>query len=138
MLAGLLVAALSYLALPSDSPALLAFWYVGIGSTSVIVVWWSIRRHRPRRPLGWLLVAAGFTAWALGDLIWAVETQLLSIVRYPGPSDVVYLGAYTLLAAGLLVMAHGQYGTRDRTAVLDACIISAGAGVWRSSQSSSR
>jgi diguanylate cyclase (GGDEF)-like protein len=129
VLTGLLVGALAYLALPSHSSVLLAFWYVGVGSTSVTVVWWSIRRHRPRRPLGWLLVAAGFTAWALGDLIWAVETQLLGIEHYPGPSDAVYLGAYALLAAGLFVMARSQYGIRDRTAVLDACIVSAGAGV---------
>jgi diguanylate cyclase (GGDEF)-like protein len=129
VLTGLLVATLGFLVLPTDSTSLLTTYYVGIGTTSVVVVWWSIRRHRPHRPLGWLLVAAGFTAWALGDLVWAAETQLLGISRYPGPFDAVYLSAYLLLAAGLFVMARGQYGTRDRTAALDACIIAVGSGV---------
>ena len=129
MLAGLLVATLGFLVLPTDSPLVLTIYYVGIGTTAVLVMWWNIRRHRPRRPLGWLLVAAGFTAWAFGDLIWAVDTQLLGEFRWPGPFDPVYLSSYALLAAGLFVMSRGQYGTRDRTAALDACIIAAGAGV---------
>ena len=109
--------------------ALQTFWYDAVGSAAVVVVWVNIFRHRPTRRLGWMLVAGGFTAWALGDILYSVENVVLELGWYPAPSDAVYLAAYGLLAVGLLFMVRSRHGMNDRTAILDACIIAVGAAV---------
>ena len=124
-----MLAVVAYLLQPAQSDIAINAWYDAIAAASITVVWASIIRHRPHRRLGWTLIAAGFTAWVVGDLVFTLENEVLGLAWYPAPSDAIYLSAYGLLAGGLLYMVRGRFGTTDRTALLDASIIAAGAAV---------
>jgi PAS domain S-box-containing protein len=52
----------------------------------------------------WYLVALGCLFNGGGDLIWTVYQVTLGEVPYPSIADVVYLGFYPLVAAGLLLI----------------------------------
>src|SRR5436190_632574 len=41
-------------------------WYDGVGLSAVVAILTGVLLHRPRRPLPWLLVAAGQFLWILG------------------------------------------------------------------------
>jgi diguanylate cyclase (GGDEF)-like protein/PAS domain S-box-containing protein len=108
LVAGMLGAA--YFAMP-DSPARGALWTVLTVAPAVAVVV-GVRRYRPDRPLPWLLLAAGQVAFAAGDAL-----PYGYLVRYP------------FLAVGLLVVVRRRTPRGDRTALLDALILSAGCGL---------
>ncbi len=130
VLGGLALAALAYAFVPASMPTSLSYpWYNAIAVVASLVIWWGIARHRPPQRLGWLLVAGGFSTWVVADLVWTVENSVLGLGWFPAPSDALYITAYVLLAFGLLYMVRSRQGTRDRTALLDACIIATGAAV---------
>ena len=89
----------------------------------------GLAHHGPHRRRGWLLVIGGFSGWVAGDLLSAVEQNVWHLEVYPVPSDVIFLGAYGFLAAGILLMVRTRRAGRDMTALLDATIIAAGAAV---------
>ena len=120
---------MAYLLQPAQSTIAVNAWYDAIAAASIAVAWAGIIRHRPRRRLGWVMITAGFTAWVIGDLAYTIENDLLGLAWDPAPSDAIYLSAYGLLAAVLLYMVRGRFGTTDRTALLDASIIAIGAAV---------
>ena len=45
---------------------------------------------------------------------------------YPSPADGLYLIAYPLLAAGLLILIRGRTRTTDSTGLIDACVVATG------------
>jgi diguanylate cyclase (GGDEF)-like protein len=83
---------------------------------------------RPTRRRGWVLVLLGYSGWVAGDVIWTVEQHLYP-GHYPAPSDAAYLSTYVLLGAGTLIFARSRRGGRDLAALLDAAIVTTGAGV---------
>jgi diguanylate cyclase (GGDEF)-like protein len=102
--------------------------YVAVAATAVLLGFLGLQHHRPERRRGWVLVLAGCLGWVFGDLIWTVEQYLLPD-RYPAPSDAVYLSSYLALGAGSLIIVRTRRGGRDLAALLDAAIITTGAGV---------
>jgi diguanylate cyclase (GGDEF)-like protein len=83
----------------------------------------GVRRHRPvhRRP--WLLLAAGQLFTAVGDVVFDVSHQLLGSTADVSVADVFYLGAYPLLAAGLLLLVRYRTPGWDAPSIVDAAII---------------
>ncbi|MBD3783929.1 MAG: GGDEF domain-containing protein, partial [Micrococcales bacterium] len=77
---------------------------------------------------GWVLVVLGFAGWVLGDLVFTLE-EMAALDAYPAPSDVVYLGSYAVIAAGLLRLVRGRQNRSDPTPVLDAAIVAVGFGI---------
>ena len=74
-------------------------WYDGIGLSAVVAILAGVWLHRPRRPLPWLLVAAGQFLWILGDTIWDYyDIVLHRSVPYPAAPDLFYLSGYFLVA----------------------------------------
>jgi diguanylate cyclase (GGDEF)-like protein len=125
---GLLTALIPvYVLLPLPDQAHDGF-YDAIGAGAVLIGFLGLRRHRPSRRLGWLLVLLGGAGWVAGDLTWTLEQQVIP-GHFPAPSDAVYLGAYLALGAGSLMFVRARRGERDLTAILDAAILTAGAGV---------
>jgi diguanylate cyclase (GGDEF)-like protein len=124
---GLLTAAVPvYLLVPLPEDLHLGL-YDAIAAAAIAVGIAGLRLNRPDRARGWALVLAGYAGWVIGDIVWTVEQHLLPD-QYPAPSDVPYLGAYLLIGAGALVFARSRRATRDLPALLDASIVTVGAG----------
>jgi len=103
-------------------------WYMGIAMSAVGVAWLGLRHNHPQRQRDWVLVLAGCTGWMVGDLTWTVE-QYVWPNHYPAPSDVVYLFSYLAFGAGALAFVRTRRGGRDAAALLDAAIVTTGAGI---------
>ncbi len=103
------------------------FWqdlvYQALGMLAVISVVVGVRRWRPPRPQGWHLLAAGLALFSLADGMWFFYDVVLHR-DIPDPSivDVVYLGAYPLLAWGLLSLARAGYRGRSWGLLLEGGI----------------
>ena len=99
-----------------------------LGLACVLMAFLGLHRHAPRRQAGWLLVITGFLGWVVGDALFSLQGAW-GIDAYPSPADGVYLVAYVLMAAGLVVMVRRRVANGDLAAVLDATILAAGAAV---------
>jgi diguanylate cyclase (GGDEF)-like protein/PAS domain S-box-containing protein len=101
---------------------------LGLGSAAAIVV--GTARNRPAHRLPWFILAAGVTAFALGDITYDVLTEFLHQSNpFPSLADVFYLATYILLAAGMTMMVRTRRRRNgDAGALLDALIITLGLG----------
>ena len=127
VMAALLVVMAVYALLPAGQVREVANPAVGL--LCMAVAFWGLLRTGRPRPSGWLLVLAGFLGWALGDLTFMIEQTVIGISAYPAPSDAVYIGAYGLMGAGLVVVVRRRGSLGDLPAVLDAAILAAGTAV---------
>jgi len=96
-------------------------------------VWASRRAPTPRLRLAWLLVAAAFGLFALGDAVWFVYEVVLGDSPYPSAADVAYLAMYPVLVAALLAFPAARRSRRQRaTLTFDYGIVflAAALGVW--------
>jgi diguanylate cyclase (GGDEF)-like protein len=125
-MAPLVAAACGYTLLPSGPLRDGAF--AALGLACVVTAFIGLHRHAPRRQAGWLLVILGFLGWVLGDALFSLQ-GVWGIDSYPAPADAVYVVAYGLMAAGLVVMVRRRGANGDLAAVLDAAILATGAAV---------
>src|SRR5512142_3052990 len=58
-----------YVAMPMPAELHQAFYQV-IATGALVVAGLGLRRHRPVRRRGWLLVLLGYSGWVAGDLVW--------------------------------------------------------------------
>jgi diguanylate cyclase (GGDEF)-like protein len=127
VLAGLLLMVVAYVLLPlAESTQEITYQVIATGA--LIVGFLGLKVHRPARSRGWLLLLLGYSGWVIGDLVWVLEQHLLP-EQYPAPSDALYLSAYLLLGAGALIFVRTRHAGRDLSALLDAAILTTGAGV---------
>ena len=106
--------------IPAGLAALLAVMLVLDGGSTVVRVadnltvlalsaWAAVcaglaaRATQGRIRTAWTFMAAGLSAWAVGDLIWLVTEDVLQVSPFPSPADAFYL-LFPLLAA--LAMAQ--------------------------------
>jgi diguanylate cyclase (GGDEF)-like protein len=99
-----------------------------VGLLAVVGVLAGVRMHG-LPPLPWVLIALGQLSFVLGDAVWDVYDLLLHQPPTPSPADVLYLGGYPLVAAGLAVLARRRRAGADTAGLIDATIITIGAGV---------
>ena len=104
----------------------LAFIASNLCAAGVILVCTARRDLGPRG--GWLLLASFPAATAIGNTIYFVNDSVLHVAPFPSVGDGFFLGAYLLLAAGLLRLQHARTTARDRPAWLDTAIITIGFG----------
>ena len=102
--------------------------FAAVGLACVLTAFVGLHRNAPRRQTGWLLVITGFLGWVVGDALFSLQGAL-GVSAYPSPADGVYLIAYVLMAAGLVVMVRRRGSAGDLAAVLDAAILATGAAV---------
>ena len=107
-----------YFALPKGGAAQSVI-YEGLGGTASLAILWAIRRHRPARPLPWILFALGNTCFVIGDVIGLFEMN----PPVPSAADVFYLAGYPLFAAGLLLLMFSAGGRSRVAALVDAGIV---------------
>jgi diguanylate cyclase (GGDEF)-like protein len=103
--------------------------YTLAGTLSVSVALWGLLRIGEARPPGWLLMVGGFLAWVVGDWIYLIEQSVFGVTAYPALSDVVYIGSYGVMAAGLVVVVRRRGSRGDLPALLDAAILATGTAV---------
>ncbi|TQK49817.1 diguanylate cyclase (GGDEF)-like protein [Streptomyces sp. SLBN-118] len=87
----------------------------------------GVTRNKPPSVLPWYLLAAAMAPYAAADTIWSLYQVRGVEVPFPGVADWLYLGAYLLLAAGLVALARQQAGRLHWAGLLDAGIVTLGA-----------
>ena len=120
---GMAVLFAAHYAFPGQRTLLAALINVGGAAAVAAGVAW----HRPSRRAPWLLLAAANLTGALGVLAghaqgWASHVPL----PFPSLADAVYLAGYPLYVAGLALFIRARSPGRDRRAVFDAIIVTAG------------
>lgn len=91
--------------------------------TAAALAWFGVRAGPVDSARGLRWIAIGLTAYALGQLIWNVQT-LLGFTGFPSPSDLFYLWLGPCVAAGLLIEAFRLADrTQRKTLLLDAAIL---------------
>jgi diguanylate cyclase (GGDEF)-like protein/PAS domain S-box-containing protein len=93
---------------------------LGFSCAAMIVV--GVRLHRPARALPWYLIAVALAFFVSGDTIYYTQVALALPAPYPGPSDVLYLLVYPLLAAAFTLFIRAGSGDGNRSALLDALV----------------
>jgi diguanylate cyclase (GGDEF)-like protein/PAS domain S-box-containing protein len=127
LLAGCLLSAVYPLVPPA--PAKLVVWpAIGWSAVAAIVV--GVRRHRPDGQIAWYLLALGIATFIVGDDLYSFRNFVQhDDVPFPSYVDVVYLAMYPLLIVGLVLLIRRRSPGRDRASLLDAAIITCGAGL---------
>src|SRR5690349_2219433 len=97
-----------------------------VGFSSVVAIVAGIRMHKPRARAAWLLFAAGQFLFFSGD----VYTYSNPNATFPSLGDALYLLVYPALMAGLLVLVKRRNPRRDRSALIDALILTIGIGLF--------
>jgi diguanylate cyclase (GGDEF)-like protein len=126
VMAPLLVALAGYPLLPPEARD---YGYTAVSLASISLAFWGLLRQGRPRPTGWLLVLTGFLGWVLGDMMYLLEQTVFDVTAYPAPSDVVYVGSYGFLAAGLVIIVRRRGSRGDLPALLDAAILATGTAV---------
>ncbi|OJF13793.1 diguanylate cyclase [Couchioplanes caeruleus subsp. caeruleus] len=123
------LATAGYFLLPPDGLASnLGYDAIGLASTALIIT--GVRLNRAHRPAMWYWFAAGQFTWVVGDLVWEYYLYVLKQDPYPSPADYVYLSAYPMLVAGMLMLIRDRKrGVRDIAALVDAAIVAIGLGL---------
>jgi signal transduction histidine kinase len=126
--AGLAICAV-YLVLPERYVVLRElFLYVGLELAAALAILVGVRWYRPSFRTPWFLIAAGWSLWALGDLLWTIY-ELRDQDPFPSPADGFYVAGYPAIAAGLALGARRRFAERDRGALLDVVILTTAAGL---------
>ena len=114
----------SLVLVPASRPLVMAA--VVLTSTAAVAV--GARRNRPRRAAPWLLWGGGIFAFGAGSITAAV-LDAMHETAFPSVADAIFLGAcFPLLVVGLATLTRSGAAVRDRASLLDAAILTAGAG----------
>ena len=101
-----------------------------LGLSGVVAIVVGIRMHRPRARAAWWLFAAGQFLYFGGDVYtYGYRKVFNADVPFPSVGDALYLTVYPVLFAGLYVLIKRRSPRRDRTALIDALILSIGVGL---------
>jgi signal transduction histidine kinase len=122
---GLLCAVYSFVSVAAQN---VVYDLIALSAAAALIA--GPRRLGVPRRLPWHLMAAGLLAFAAGDIVFTVD-ELIRHVETPFPSvaDALYLLGYPLIAAGAVAIVRRRSPGRDRGALIDAVIISLGAGL---------
>src|SRR5207249_4699951 len=101
-----------------------------LGLSGVVAIVVGIRMHRPRARAAWWLFAAGQFLFFSGDLYTYSYPKLFGAdVGFPSIGDALYLAVYPVLMAGLFVLIKRRNPRPDRSALIDALILTIGIGL---------
>ena len=103
--------------------------YVLIGLTGALAIGLGIALHRPPYRVPWYLIGVGQLLWVVGDVIGTVLLHGFGVDRFPSATDVGYLVAYPLLAAGFYLLVRRRIPRHDLGGLLDSLIVTIGVGL---------
>jgi two-component system cell cycle response regulator len=113
--------------LPALVPRLGLYCGLSYSAATAIVV--GVRRHHPRHPAPWCLLAASQFVGATADATFYIAHDALHQQRFPALADLFYLSHYPILIAGLLLLVGQRTPRGDRASLIDTSIIALGAGL---------
>jgi signal transduction histidine kinase len=125
--AGAVLLCVGCLVVPLDRVVVRTLVSVGGDVLAVLAIVMGVRRHSPRVPTAWLLLAGGLAMWAVGDLIWGVY-QAHDEEPFVSWSDPFYLLGYPMMAAGLLIASRARSPGFDARSIIDPAIITVAVG----------
>ena len=84
------------------------------------------------RPAPWIVLACGQAAFLIGNTILLIARVRGATLPSPSFADVFFLAAYPCFAIAMVLFLHGGRPPRDRGVLIDATIITVGAGslIW--------
>ena len=101
-----------------------------LGLSGVVAIVVGIRMHKPRARAAWWLFAGGQFLFFSGDLYTYSYRKLFGVdVPFPSIGDAFYLAVYPVLMAGLFILIRRRNPRPDRTALIDALILTIGIGL---------
>ena len=105
--------------------------WTALGLSAVVATVVGIHRNRPRKPLGWYLLAAAELTFIAGDTTYNVLTQVMHQDNpFPSVADLFYLLTYVFIAAGIFLIIRARSSSRDLPSLIDAVIITTGLGLF--------
>jgi diguanylate cyclase (GGDEF)-like protein/PAS domain S-box-containing protein len=123
-----IVLAVAYWLVPPAQAKLIIWPAIGWSSVAAMVI--GVRLHRPDAGSAWQFLIAGVTTFVVGDNFYSITNYIKhDVITFPSFIDPVYLAMYPLLFTGLLLLARKRAPGRDLASLLDACIITGGAGL---------
>ena len=117
---------LAYFLLGTDLQNLL---YQVPGMLAVVAVLAGVVIHRPRHRGPWLLLALGLALTTAGDWAWVILELVFALEPFPSVADAFYLTGIGVTGVALVWLVRGRIPDGDRAGVLDALIVSVGAGL---------
>jgi diguanylate cyclase (GGDEF)-like protein/PAS domain S-box-containing protein len=101
-----------------------------LGLSGVLAIVAGIRMHKPKAQLAWWLFAAGQFLYFTGDVYTYGYRKVFGVdVPFPSLGDAFYLSVYPVLLAGLFVLIRRRSPRPDRSALIDALILTIGIGL---------
>ena len=101
-----------------------------IGLSAVVAIVVGVRLNRPRHPLAWYLLATGQAMFVGGDVLaYNYERFFGRPLPFPSFADVVYLGVFPWLIAGLLLLIRRRKRGADWASLIDSIVITTGVGL---------
>jgi diguanylate cyclase (GGDEF)-like protein/PAS domain S-box-containing protein len=101
-----------------------------LGLSGVVAIVVGIRMNKPKAQAAWWLFAAGQFLFFSGDLYTYGYRKVFGVdVPFPSPGDAFYLMVYPVLLAGLFLLVRRRNPRPDRTALIDALILTIGVGL---------
>ncbi len=95
-----------------------------LGGGAIVALILGAHTNSPKRRLPWYLLAIGQGCFVASDVL-ASNYERLFGARLPFPSvaDSFHLAFYPFLVGGMLLLIHEREETRDRSALIDALIV---------------
>jgi diguanylate cyclase (GGDEF)-like protein len=106
-----------------------SMWYEATAFAAVAAVLVGLQLHGVRRRTAWHLLAGGIALFGLGDLVFSANGSLFGATTFPSMADVVYLAAYPLLIAAVVLLTRERLPGQDIDSVLDASALAVAAGL---------
>ena len=101
-----------------------------LGLSGVVAIVVGIRMNKPKARAAWWLFAAGQFLFFSGDLYTYGYRKVFGVeVPFPSPGDAFYLLVYPVLLAGVFLLVRRRNPRPDRTALIDALILTIGVGL---------
>ncbi len=101
---------------------------IGLSAVAAIVV--GVRLQRPHNPLAWYLFAAGQALFVGGDVLaYNFERFFGRPLPFPSVADIIYLGVFPSIIAGLLLLIRRRTRGADRASLIDSLVIATGIGL---------
>jgi len=104
-------------------------WYLAVSALGIGMVVVAATRHGGAGRRVWVALSLGLLLFFAGDVLWTLDSLVWQVGNYPSQADVWYIAGYPVLSLGLGWLVRGRQPGGDRSALLDAAIVTTGVGV---------
>lgn len=124
---GLALIAVSHTILPTAGDTLIYDFFC---LSATLAVFWRGRDPRTAGRHVWHLLALAMGLLTIGNVAWTIDEVVRDIaIPFPSLADAIFLGAFPIAAAALVMLSRQRGRGSDRGTMLDAAIVGLGFGV---------